>query len=259
MDLIISELKDNIGTITFNNYAKRNSLSKDLIHETISALDEFKNKKARVVILRAQKGSKVWSAGHDVKELATGGRDPLSYNDPLEQLLRAVERFPAPVIAMIEGGVWGGSCELAFTCDIIIATHSASFAITPARLGLPYNASGVLHFINMASMSIVKEMFFTAQPISAERAEKLGILNHLVPADELENLTYNMAKTITNNSPLSISIIKEQLGILGKAHPLAPETFERIQELRRIVYESSDYKEGVRAFIEKRPPVYKGN
>lgn len=258
MSLILSEKKDNIGTITFNNYERRNSLSKELIEELIEALEDMQISKIRAVILRADKGSKVWSAGHDVRELAKPGRDPLSYNDPLEQVLRAVERFPAPVIAMIEGGVWGGACELAFTCDILIGTPSVTFAITPARLGVPYNSSGILHFLNMVSMSIVKELFFTAQPISAERAEKLGILNHIVSSELLEEFTYEMAKKISFNSPLSISVIKEQLRILGKAHPMSPETFERIQGLRRTVYDSDDYKEGIRAFMEKRQPVYKG-
>lgn len=257
MALIQTSFNENIGTITFNNYEKRNSLSKDFINEIIEALDNLINKKARAVILRAPKGVKVWSAGHDVKELSGPGRDPLSYNDPLEQLLRAVERFPAPVIAMIEGGVWGGACELALTSDIIIAAHSATFAITPARLGVPYNSAGILHFLNILPINIVKEMFFTAQPIDAERALRIGILNHLVPAEELESFTFDMAKKIAANSALSISVIKEQLRLLSKAHPLSPETFERIQGLRRLVYDSNDYKEGIKAFMEKRIPVYK--
>lgn len=257
MGLIITEFKDDIGTITFNNYEKRNSFSRNFIEEIIGSLDDFIDKKARVVILRAPKGVKVWSAGHDVKELSGPGRDPLSYNDPLEQLLRAVERFPAPVIAMIEGGVWGGACELCFTCDILIGAHSATFAITPARLGVPYNSAGILHFLNMLPISIVKEMFFTAQAIDAERALRIGVLNHLVSAEELETFTYGLAKKITANSALSISVMKEQLRLLSKAHPLSPETFERIQGLRRLVYDSDDYKEGIKAFMEKRAPVYK--
>jgi len=258
MGLILSELKNDIATLTFNNYEKRNALSAGLIKELIGNLDEFRQLKARAVVLRAQQGAKVWSAGHDITELAAPGRDPLSYNDPLEQVLRAVERFPAPVIAMIEGTVWGGACELAFTCDILIGEPTVTFAITPARIGIPYNPSGILHFLNMLEMSIVKEMFFTAQPINAERAEKLGILNHLVSREELEGFTYAMAQRIVKNSPLSISVIKEQLRTLGKAHPMSPETYERLQGSRRIVYDSRDYREGIQAFIEKRAPVFTG-
>jgi methylmalonyl-CoA decarboxylase len=251
-------MKNHIGTITLNNYEKRNALSAALIKEVIATLDRFKEEEARVAVLRAPAGAKVWSAGHDITELAKPGRDPLSYNDPLEQLLRAVERFPAPVIAMLEGSVWGAACELAFTCDILIGTNDVTFAITPARIGIPYNPTGILHFLNMLEMSIVKEMFFTAQPISADRAERLGILNHLVDSGTLESFTYAMADRITRNSPLSISVIKEQLRTLGKAHPISPETFERLQGLRRTVYDSEDYREGIRAFLEKREPMFTG-
>jgi len=102
-------------------------------------------------------------------------------------------------------------------------------------------------------------MFFTAQPIDAERAMQLGILNHLVPAEELEAFTYAMAKQISENSPLAIAVIKEQLRLLGNSHPLSPETFERIQGLRRKAYDSADYLEGKQAFMEKRKPVFKGH
>lgn len=97
-----------------------------------------------------------------------------------------------------------------------------------------------MHFIYGVGLPIAKEMFFTAQPVGAERAEKLGILNHLVPEEELEDFTYAMARQITPNSPLS------------------PGTFERIQGLRRRVYDSKDYLEGKNAFLQKRPPVYQG-
>ena len=258
MALILSDLKEQIGTITFNNDTKRNALSKALLKEFIHTINELVYQEARVIIVRAAKGAQVWSAGFDVTEFPRPGRDPLSYYDPLEQAIRAIQSCPAPVIAMIEGSVWGGACELAFVCDILVGTDRASFAITPAKIGIPYNPSGVLHIINMLGPVLAKEMFFTAQPVTAARAVAIGILNHLAPAAELEAFTYKMAQQITANSPLSISVIKEQLRILGNALPLSPETFERIQGLRRLVYDSKDYLEGQEAFLEKRKPVFKG-
>ncbi len=258
MPLILTDCRDMIGTITLNNAAKRNSLSRALLSEMAAAMHDMHQQKVRVVIIRAEPGVKVWSAGLDVTELPEPGRDPLAYNDPLEQALRGIQHFPAPVIAMVQGGVWGGACDLVFTCDIAIGDPTATFAMTPAKLGVPYNSTGILHFVNIVGERMAREMFFTAQPVDADRAWHIGILNHLVPADELETFTYGLAARITENSPLSIEVMKEQLRILSSSHPLSPETFERIQGLRRRVYDSQDYCEGKEAFLQKRKPVFKG-
>jgi methylmalonyl-CoA decarboxylase len=258
MPLVTTRQDGAIGTITLDNPAKRNALSEALIEEIIAALGEFRSGRARVVVLRARPGVRVWSAGHDVGELPTGGRDPLGWDDPLRNVIREIELFPAPVIAMIEGGVWGGACETVFACDLIIATPDATFAVTPAKLGVPYNVSGMLTFLNATSMRIVKEMAFTAMPVGAERAERLGMINYVVAAGELEAFTYEFATRIAQNAPLSIAVMKEQLRILAGAHPMSPQGFERVQGLRRIVYDSRDYKEGIRAFKEKRKPVFTG-
>jgi methylmalonyl-CoA decarboxylase len=258
MPIVEVQLADNIGTITLNNPEKRNALSAELVQGITAALAEFKQQKARAVILRAKPGVKVWSAGHDVWELPVDRRDPLGWDDPLRHLIREIEDFPAPVIAMIEGTVWGGACETALACDLIVAAPSSTFAVTPAQLGVPYNISGVLTFLNGAPYRIIKEMLFTAQPITAERAEQVGMINYVVDNDEIEAFTYKIAEGITKNAPLSISVIKEQLRILAGAHPMSPQGFERVAGLRRIVYDSADYQEGIRSFKEKRKPVFTG-
>ncbi len=258
MKLIKKELIGQIGTITFDNDERRNSMSLALLSEFTEVFDQLAEEEARVVILKSNPGAKVWSAGLDISELPEPGKDPLPYGHPLELLMRKIEDFPAPVIAMIEGSVWGGGCDLAFTCDILIGSNQCSFAITPAKIGVPYNAAGLVHFLNMVEMNIAKEMFFTAKPIDANRAYNLGIINHLVDIDELESFTMKMAQDISLNSPLAISVIKEQLNLLGKARPMNPSVFEHISELRRKAYNSHDFVEGKNSFLEKRHPVFKG-
>ena len=258
MKYLIIEFSNHIGTITLNHPEKRNSLSTQLLDELVEALNQLQGQKARVVIIRAQKGVKVWSSGFDINELPEQGRDPLSYNDPLEKTLRAIQRFPAPVIAMIEGSVWGGACELVLSCDLVVASIDATFALTPARLGVPYNLSGTLNLMKVADMHFVKEMLFAARPVPASRMAAYGVVNGVVPAEELEQTTAALAADIASLSPLVHRIMKEELRVLANAHPLTPEAYERIQALRREVYDSDDYQEGIRAFLEKRRPVFRG-
>lgn len=258
MAFVRSEVDGFVGTITIDNPAKRNALSTALVDDLVAALDEMQERKVRAVILRAPGGSKVWSAGHDVHELPVSGRDPLAYDDALLVAIRKIQYLPIPVIAMIEGAVWGGACDLAFSCDILVGCPTTSFTMTPAKIGVPYNVTGILHFMNMMPVNVVREMFFTALPMKAEMAYRLGVLNDLVPVEELERHTFEKAAAIARNSPLSISAIKEQIRLLSMASPLTPNMFELIQGLRRRVYDSHDYSEGIRSFLEKRPPVFTG-
>ena len=258
MDFIKLTQDGYIGTITLDNPKKLNALSHGLVTAVIDALQQLEKAEARVVILRAHSGAKVWSAGHDVGELPEGGRDPLGWDDPLRHLVRTIETCRMPVIAMIEGGVWGGAVETVLACDIVIAAPDATFAVTPARLGVPYNVSGMMTFMSAASLRVVKELAFTAAPISAERAERIGMINHVVAPEAIEEFTREMATTIANNAPLSIAVMKEQLRVLAGAKPVSPRGFEKVQGLRRIVYDSHDYHEGIRAFKEKRRPVFTG-
>src|SRR5512143_4148949 len=128
--LILTNCADGIGTITLNRPEKRNALSRALAEELLAALDEFRATGVRVVVIRAAADAHVWSSGHDVRELPHG-QDPLPYSDPLERMLRAVKTFPAPVLAMVHGSVWGGATDLVMNCDLVIGDDTCSFAITP--------------------------------------------------------------------------------------------------------------------------------
>ncbi len=252
------EVLDSVAWLTIDN-PPVNSLSSDLIDELSAVLDAQQPPEVRAVVIRSARGQRVWSAGHDVRELPRNGRDPLTYNDPLRKAVRLIEHHPAPVIAMVEGSVWGGACELVLSCDLIVASSEATFALTPARLGVPYNLSGTLNLMKVAEMHFVKEMLFTARPIPAGRMAAYGVVNSVVPSEELERTTADLAADIASGSPLVHQVMKEELRVLANAHPMTPETHERIQSIRREVYDSDDYQEGLKAFDEKRRPIFEGS
>src|SRR5215212_4174141 len=221
-----------------NHSRRHNAIGDALADGIIAGLDAMEAAQMQVVVLRAQPGVSIWSAGHDIDELPHARRDPLGYADPLERLLRRVQDFPSPVIAMVEGGVWGGACDLCISCDAIVCAENATFAITPAKLGLPYNASGLVHFITAVGPHKAKEMFFTAQPITAQEAFVADLVNHVVPREELDARTYAIAVAITQNAPLAVQALKRAFRLLLQGPVLPSETFERIQGIRRQVYDS---------------------
>jgi methylmalonyl-CoA decarboxylase len=257
MELVHTEVRGAIGILMLDR-PKVNALNKELIDALTTALGQMNTQGIRAVVLRAKPGVKIFSAGHEVKELPTNGRDPLTYNDPLRQVVRAIQMHPAPIVAMVEGSVWGGACELVMSCDLIVAAEDTTFAITPAKLGVPYNLSGTLNLLKVADMHLIKEMLFTATPVAARRMVECGVVNHVVSRAELEEFTLKLAGEIVQTSPLVHRILKEELRVLASAHPLTPEVYERVQSLRRDVYDSADYQEGIRAFFEKRKPVFTG-
>jgi methylmalonyl-CoA decarboxylase len=257
-EIVLSSVTGQVGIITLADGPKRNVIGARMAGGVIAALESLQARQVRAIVLRAAAGMDVWSAGHDINELPPGGRDPLGYNDPLEGLIRAVRTFPAPVVAMVHGTVWGGALDLVLSCDLAVADETASFAITPANLGLPYNMTGLLHFQGRLPINVIKEMFFTAAPIDARKAKEWLLINHLVPWDRLESFTLELAATMATKSPLAIAVIKEQLRVLSDYQPIAAQVYERVQGLRRDAYDSRDYLEGLTAFAQKRQPIFRG-
>lgn len=256
--LVSMATEGHIRIITFCNPEKANALSESVIRGLLSAFDQAEADGARVVILRAAAGCRIWSAGHDLDDIVPDGSDPLTYFTPFEMLLHRVRQLSPPVIGMIEGSVWGGACDLAMTCDLLVGTPESSFAITPAKLGIAYNTAGLTHFLGVVPIHIAKEMLFTANPIPAETAFRLGILNRLTDAGKLEEVTLDLARTIASRAPLAVQLLKAELRKLTNAPAISPDDYEEIQALRRKAYRSNDFREGVKAFYEKRTPEFKG-
>lgn len=258
MRFIKTEQKGKAGCLWLDNDRKSNSLNLEMIDEMVAAFDNFEKNQTRVVILRSNPGANVWCAGLRIDQLPSPENEPVPYEYALEKILKRIESFPGVVIAMIDGSVWGGGCELVFACDILLGSPKASFAITPAKISAPYNPNQVNRVLQRVGSNIAMELFFTADVMGAARAEKLGILNHLLSSEELEEFTQAMAERIINNAPLAISLIKDQV------HQLATRTVEQItqdkanREFVKQVYLSHDFEEGKQAFLEKRRPVFKG-
>ena len=258
--LVNTVIKDRIAYVKMQDGKHFNCLSENMCHDLMDAIEESYRKECVGIVLQAEVNRHVWSAGHDIKELPLDGSDPLAFRVPMEKLLRAVQDTPIPVIASVDGTVWGGACDLCLSCDMIVSTKDATFAITPAKIGIPYNASGIMHFINQLGLNKAREMFFLARPIKAEDALNVGLINHIAEPDKLEEmLEEQFLNPLRRNSILSVSAIKRQFRILSRAMSVIPsESFERINAYRTRVYKGDDYKEGINAFLEKRTPEYKG-
>lgn len=244
-----------VAVITMNDPPRRNALGRNMLLGLTRAFGEATS--ARAVVLRSAAGSTVWCAGFDINDLAPGV-DPLAQGGALQGLFRAVAECPAPVIALLDGTAWGGGADLALRCDIAVATETASLAFTPARLGLPYDPEGLLNVLLRGGLGIAVEMFATGETIGAERALAAGLVNHVVPASEIEAFTMAMARRIAGNAPLSVASAKRQLRALQAALPLPVAQVQALLEERQAALASEDFAEGLAAFRGKRRPVFRG-
>jgi methylmalonyl-CoA decarboxylase len=252
-----TQIANNIGIATISN-PPVNSLSSDVCDKLLQSFDEFEKARVRAVIIGANPNSKIWSAGHDIREIPLDGHDAVTWTTGFERVLRRVRDCTVPVIAMLHSSIWGAACDLAVTCDLAIGTPKTTFAITPVKLGISYNTAGMSHFLGALPLHIIKEMVFTGNPLSAEDAYRLGLLNRLVSPENLAATTMEIAQTIAGRAPLAVSVVKAELSSLSRGAPMSADEYEFIQSARRAAFRSDDLKEGVKAFFEKRPPVFQG-
>jgi enoyl-CoA hydratase/carnithine racemase len=253
--LQLDEPADGVARLTIANPERRGALD----HEILDTLaDHARTLEARCLVIRGS--SEVFSAGYDIGNLEEQEFEESAARlvaHPFQDAIEALEAYRYPVVAEINGHAIGGGLELALTCDIRLAAREAKFGMPPARLGLIYSHTGLAKFIDACGAANTAELFFLGEAVEAQRAERMGLVNGLVDRGELEGRVLTLAAAIAANAPLSLAGNKRVIRTL-RARPLPPEVEQELVELRESCFASDDFREGVRAFAEKRKPVWRG-
>lgn len=255
-DLLLVEVEAGVCTLIINRPEKRNILNPEIfsrISETLRAISE--DRQIRVAILRGA-GEQAFSAGYDISQLSS--LDDSAIDDPLEDVMLTIENCTIPVIAMIFGYCIGGACGLATACDLRLAADNARLGVTTAKLGLVYPPSAIIRLINLVGVSAAKELLYTGRLIDAEKARDMKLIDQVVPSEDLANATYNLAREIADNSPISVRGTKSVISKLLTHQVLSPEVREEYMALQEQIADSQDFKEGQKAFAEKRKPRFSG-
>jgi len=257
---VIVERRGAVALVVLNNPAKRNALNPDLLIDLIEALGRLRTEDVRALVFRGA-GEKSFCSGYDISAIPT--RIPpenfaqQSHRNLVQEAIGLVETFPIPTVAMLNGHAWGAGCELATACDLRVAVPEATFGMPPAKLGVIYSPRGLKRFLNLVGVANTKEMFFTARGMSAARALGMGLVNHLVPREELESFVTALASDIAAGAPLALRGMKRVIGFC-LAHDLAPEDEAEAARLIAESFASEDLVEGQAAFLEGRRPEFKG-
>jgi enoyl-CoA hydratase/carnithine racemase len=204
----------------------------------------------------------MFSAGYDLGSLGEEGFEERAEKlvaHPFHAAIEALEAFPFPVIAQLNGHAIGGGLELAISCDIRVAARGIRLGMPPAKLGLVYSHTGLRKFLDLCGPANTAELFYVGRHVEAERAEGMGLLNHVVEPGELEGRVTLMASVIAANAPLSLAGNKRVIRTLQAHAAGLPQEVEReLIELREACFRSEDFREGVQAFAEKRLPRWQG-
>jgi enoyl-CoA hydratase len=256
---MIAEKDGAIGWMIFNNPERRNALSLDMWQAMPVILEHFeRDPDVRVVVLKGA-GDKAFVSGADISqfEKQRSSAESIAQYDKIAEVANAkLQDYRKPVIAMIHGFCIGGGVGVALHCDLRIAADSARFGVPAARLGLGYRWAGVKKLVDLVGPSFAKEIFFTARHFSAAEALAMGLINRAVPEAELESYVRNYCALIAENAPLTMEAVKGVVGELAK--PGAQIDRAHCEALVARCFDSQDYIEGRRAFMEKRRPVFSG-
>lgn len=255
---MLAEIDGPIGWMTFNKPSRRNAVSLDMWEAMPEIVARFEADPAvRVIVLKGA-GDVAFVSGADISQFEKTRSNPevnAQYDATLERATQSLAACSKPTIAMIRGWCIGGGMAIAVCCDLRIATEGSKFGIPAARLGLGYGAPGVRKLMELVGPSATKEIFFTARHFTAQEAQLMGLLNRVVPEAELEAYTRHYCATIADNAPMTMATLKRTVAELlkGERGDMAV-----CAAMIQACFDSQDFIEGRRAFMEKRRPVFQG-
>ena len=248
-----------IGHMIFNQPEKRNAVSLEMWERAQEILDAFEaDPEIRVVVLSGA-GGKSFVSGADISEFESKrgtAEAQQHYNTQTAKVYERIERFPKPTIAMINGFCVGGGLNLACVCDIRICSDTLQIAMPAAKLALGYPFAAINRLKNIIGIANARHLMFTAQRVGAEDAYRMGFAQQLVAADDLEQIVTDYANTIAANAPLTVGAMKF-ISVQTLADP-ADRDLDTCVSMVADCFASDDFKEGRRAFMEKRKPEFKG-
>jgi enoyl-CoA hydratase/carnithine racemase len=258
--LLLDHPAEAVARLTLNRPDSRNALDHEMLNAIAAAMPALdRGIEVRCVLLTGTGG--IFSAGYDI-----GGFSEDEFEMEAESLvahpfakgLDAIAAHPWPVLCGINGHTLGGALELTLCCDLRVCARSAKLGMPPAKLGLIYGHSGLQRFIDAIGVARTKELFLTGRNVSAEHAERIGLVNEVVDDGELERAAVELAAEIAANAPLSMKGNKHAINTLNSYSRLTPEQERELIELRESCFASEDFREGVAAFAEKRKPNWRG-
>ena len=255
-ETLLLERAGRVAIVTINRPDKRNALNIKTREEGAAVLEELRSDDSVGVLVFTGAGDKAFVAGADIAEFS--GRTALTQREVMmgRSLFTAIDTFPKPIIAMINGYCLGGGCELALACDIRIASETASFGQPEINLGIIPGGGGTQRLTRLVGEGKAMELILTGEIIDAKTAFGIGLVNQVVPADQLQAKTMEIANRIADKSPIALRLAKEAVKLASRSN--LDEGLRREVDLFALCFSSEDKNEGVSAFLEKRKPVFKG-
>jgi enoyl-CoA hydratase len=258
-DKLLVEVADAVAVVTLNNPGKRNALSSEMRAALPGLLEALQaDADVRVVVLTGA-GDKAFASGADISEFAERRTSPAAraeYDRVGAALDRSWHSLEKPLIAMIRGFCIGGGLFTALQADIRIASDGSQFGVPAAQLGLGPGFAGVKAMMNLIGPAWTSEILFSARRFTAAEALQMGLVNRVVPAASLRDQTISLARSIAGNAPLTVAACKAVIREAGRS-PDRPD-MARVEAMIEACFQSDDYREGKRAFAEKRPPAFTG-